>query len=323
MVLESSTTVWFIRKLLEKNLERPLLLSSALMPVGCMTTTALYLLQCLLMVNPRSFLLHLVSFQLRIKKTGRHFFLLFLLQVTIMTWNIQESRFLKMGHGHYQSFRIVRKVFSLQLRSSQLLIGQSNTIIALSTSQAMLRKSLAQQLRNFSDGPARFLPSKSSIKYSRISAKLNSPHSTILVQFQQKTMRSILRRQSTRGLAIHVRTSVSRQCHSSMMQGRNQSFLPWSIFVMVPGWSLDPGGLVSGWRTKAFRFCLLCTSLLSFLRLAFVVEATQCKAIEPITLMAKNVRVSVDPAAENNNKTTYIDLLRPYSLSHPNLNPCH
>src|SRR5579871_328562 len=78
MVLESSTTVWFIRMLLEKNLERPLLLSSALMPVGCMTTTALYLLQCLLMVNPRSFLLHSVSFQLRIKKTGRRFFLLFL-----------------------------------------------------------------------------------------------------------------------------------------------------------------------------------------------------------------------------------------------------
>lgn len=144
--------------------------------------------------------------------------------------NDKESCFLRMGHFHYQSFRIVKRVFSLQLMSSQLLISQSSTTIALSTSRATLRKSLAQQLRSFSDGPAGFLPSKNSTRYSGISAKLNSPHSTTSAQSQQRTMPSILRHLSIRDTVIHVQTSASRQCHSSMRQGRNQSFLLSSIF---------------------------------------------------------------------------------------------
>ena len=194
-----------------------------------MIITALCLLQCLLMANPRSFLSRLVSFHRKIKRTGRRFFLLFLQPVTIMT-NDQESHFLRVGHFHYQSFQIVRRVFSLQFASSQLLILQSSTTIVLSTSRATLRKSLVQQLRSFSDGHARFLRSKNLTKYSRISAKSDNPHSTTSAQSQQRTMRSILRHLSIRGTVIHVQTSVSRQCHSSMRQGRNQSFLLLSIF---------------------------------------------------------------------------------------------
>src|SRR6266513_70006 len=88
-----------------------------------------------------------------------------------------------MGHIHYQSFRIVKRVFSPQLKSSILLISQSSTTIALNTSRAMLKKSLARQLRSVSDGPVRFLLSKNSTKYSRMSAELNSPHSTKLAHY--------------------------------------------------------------------------------------------------------------------------------------------
>src|SRR6266480_310798 len=103
-----------------------------------------------------------------------------------------------MGHIHYQSFRIVKRVFSPQLKS-------------------------------VSDGPVRFLLSKNSTKYSRISAELNSPHSTTLAQSRQRTMRSILRHLSTQSMVIHVRTSASQQCHSFTRQERNQLFLLSSI----------------------------------------------------------------------------------------------
>ena len=134
-----------------------------------------------------------------------------------------------MGHIHYQSFQIVKRVFSPQLKSSILLISQSSTTIALNTSRAMLKKSLARQLRSVSDGPVRFLLSKNSTKYSRISAELNSPHSTTLAQSRQRTMRSILRHLSTQSMVIHVRTSASQQCHSFTRQERNQLFLLSSI----------------------------------------------------------------------------------------------
>src|SRR5947208_17072061 len=109
--------------LLEKSFGSILLFLSALIVVGCIIITALYLLQYFLMANPRSFLSRLVSFHRKIKRTRRRFFLLFLQQVTIMT-NDQESHFLRVGHFHYQSFQIVRRVFSLQFASSQLLILQ-------------------------------------------------------------------------------------------------------------------------------------------------------------------------------------------------------
>src|SRR6266480_7837514 len=83
MVLIASTTALSSRMLLERNSGSMLLFSSASMAVGCIIMIALCLLQCLLMVNPRSFLLHSVSSHRRIKRTGRRFLLLFLLQVSV------------------------------------------------------------------------------------------------------------------------------------------------------------------------------------------------------------------------------------------------